>query len=384
MAGTLPGVHVPTASRPTHRGVHDVATRTSTGGGSVSVRALSVVPGKPETAGVSEHPDPSSSEGALLVQGLLVGVCGTDLEIINEGYGWAPPGEERLVLGHESLGQVLDAPAGSGFAAGDLVAGIVRRPDPLPCEPCGLGDWDFCRNGNYTERGIKERNGYAATQWRVEPEFTVKLDPRLGDCGVLMEPTSVVAKAWEQTEKIAARVAFQRKVALVTGAGPIGLLAALLGVQRGYEVHVLDRTNAGPKPAIVGDLGATFHSGNVTDIGVRPDIVIECTGYGPLVFELTGVVANDGVVCLAGISGVAAAAPASLNAINKQMVLENTVLFGSVNAARRHYEQAAEALAKADLDWLSRLVSRKVPLTKYADALARNDDDVKVALDLRN
>ncbi|HEY8729136.1 MAG TPA: glucose 1-dehydrogenase [Acidothermaceae bacterium] len=350
----------------------------------MSVRALSVVPGKPETAGVSEHPDPSSSEGALLVQGLLVGVCGTDLEIINEGYGWAPPGEERLVLGHESLGQVLDAPAGSGFAAGDLVAGIVRRPDPLPCEPCGLGDWDFCRNGNYTERGIKERNGYAATQWRVEPEFAVKLDPRLGDCGVLMEPTSVVAKAWEQTEKIASRVSFKREVALVTGAGPIGLLAALLGVQRGYEVHVLDRTNVGPKPAIVADLGATFHSGNVSDIGVRPDIVIECTGYGPLVFELTGVVANDGVVCLAGISGVAAAAPASLNAINKQMVLENTVLFGSVNAARRHYEQAAEALAKADLDWLSRLVSRKVPLTKYADALARNDDDVKVALDLRN
>jgi len=149
-------------------------------------------------------------------------------------------------------------------------------------------------------------------------------------------------------------------------------------------VHVLDRVEAGPKPAIVRDLGATFHAGSVNDLGFRPDIVIECTGYGPLVFELTGVVANDGVVCLAGISGVAAAAPASLNAINKQMVLENTVLFGSVNAARRHYEQAAEALAKADLDWLSRLVSRKVPLTKYADALARNDDDVKVALDLRN
>jgi threonine dehydrogenase-like Zn-dependent dehydrogenase len=350
----------------------------------VSVRALSVVPGKPETAGVSERPDPTLDEGAMLVQGLLVGVCGTDIEIIQDGYGWVPPGQDRLVLGHESLGQVIEAPAGSGFAAGDLVAGIVRRPDPLPCEPCAAGQWDFCRNGNYTERGIKERNGYAATQWRVEPEFAVKLDSRLGDCGVLMEPTSVVSKAWEQSEKIAARAPFERKVALITGAGPIGLLAALLGVQRGYEVHVLDRIVGGPKPAIVHDLGATYHSGDVTALGVKPDIVIECTGYGPLVFELTNVVANDAVICLAGISGGSREIPTSLNMINKQLVLENIVLFGSVNAARRHYEQAAAALAKADLGWLARLVSRKVPLTNYADALARNDDDVKVAIDLRN
>jgi threonine dehydrogenase-like Zn-dependent dehydrogenase len=350
----------------------------------VSVRALSVVPGKPETAGVTDQPDPSPDEGALLVQGLLVGVCGTDIEIIQEGYGWAPPGQERLVLGHESLGQVIEASGGSGFVAGDLVAGIVRRPDPEPCEPCGMGEWDFCRNGKYTERGIKERNGYAATQWRVEPEFAVKLDSRLGDVGVLMEPTSVVSKAWEQSEKIAARAPFERKVALVTGAGPIGLLAALLGVQRGYEVHVLDRVAAGPKPALVHDLGATFHSGAVGDVGVRPDIVIECTGYGPLVFQLTSMVANDAVICLAGISGASREVSVSLDAINKQLVLENIVLFGSVNAARRHYEQAAQALAKADLGWLSRLVSRKVPLSDYSDALTRQDDDVKVAIDLRN
>jgi threonine dehydrogenase-like Zn-dependent dehydrogenase len=349
----------------------------------MSVRALSVVPGKPATAEVGDHPDPSPDEGSMLVQGLLVGVCGTDLEIVEQGYGWAPPGSDRLVIGHESLGQVIDAPAGSGFTAGDLVAGIVRRPDPEPCEPCGLGQWDFCRNGNYTERGIKQRNGYAASQWRVEPEFAIKLDPRLGDVGVLMEPTSVVAKAWEQSEKIAARAPFTRKVALITGAGPIGLLAALIGVQKGYEVHVLDRTDAGPKTALVHDIGGTFHVGDVANIGVKPDIVIECTGYGPLVFELTTVVANDAVICLAGLSGATREESVSLDVINKQMVLENTVLFGSVNAARRHYEQAAQTLAAAELDWLTRLVTRKVPLSNYQDALARHDDDVKVAIDLR-
>jgi threonine dehydrogenase-like Zn-dependent dehydrogenase len=171
---------------------------------------------------------------------------------------------------------------------------------------------------------------------------------------------------------------------LITGAGPIGLLAALIGVQKGYEVHVLDKSDAGPKAGLVRDLGGTFHVGDVTTLTVKPDIVIECTGYGPLVFELTSVVANDAVICLAGLSGATREESVSLDAINKQMVLENTVLFGSVNAARRHYEQAASALAAADLDWLTRLVTRKVPLSNYQDALARRDDDVKVAIDLRS
>ena len=350
----------------------------------MSVQALSVVPGKPDTAGVGDHPDPASSEGSLLVEGLLMGVCGTDIEIIDEGYGWSPPGEERLIIGHESLGRVLEAPSGSGFAAGDLIAGIVRRPDPEPCEPCSMDQWDFCRNGKYTERGIKERNGYGASQWRVEPEFAIKLDAGLGNSGVLMEPTSVVAKAWEQSEKIASRAPVPRKIALVTGAGPIGLLAALLGIQRGYEVHVLDRVDSGPKPPLVRELGCTYHSGDVSAIGVRPDIVIECTGYGPLVFDLVSVVANDAVICLAGISASKREVAIGLDKINKEMVLENTVLFGSVNAARRHYEQAAEALAKADAGWLTKLVSRKVPLSQYRDALQRQDDDVKVAIDLQH
>ena len=135
---------------------------------------------------------------------------------------------------------------------------------------------------------------------------------------------------------------------------------------------------------LVRAIGGTFHAGDVTAIGVRPDIVIECTGYGPLVFELTDVVANDAVICLAGISASTREVKIGLDEVNKQMVLENIVLFGSVNAARRHYEQAAASLAKADLDWLTKLVSRKVPLSDYTQALRRLDDDVKVAIDLRH
>ena len=143
------------------------------------------------------------ADGELLVEMLELGVCGTDVEIVAGMYGTPPPGRDRLVLGHESLGRVRDAADGGGFAAGDLVAGIVRRPDPEPCACCARGEFDMCRNGRYRERGIKELDGYGAELVAVEREYAVKLDPSLASVGVLTEPTSVVVKAWEQVERIA-------------------------------------------------------------------------------------------------------------------------------------------------------------------------------------
>jgi glucose 1-dehydrogenase len=346
----------------------------------VSVKALSVVPGKPDTAGVRDHPDPSPSEGGLLVEGLLMGVCGTDIEIVQEGYGWSPPGEERLIIGHESLGRVVDAPSGSGFASGDLVAGIVRRPDPVPCEPCGKGQWDFCRNGKYTERGIKERNGFGSETWRIEPQYSVRLEPALRGVGVLMEPTSVVSKAWDHVVKIGERAAWKPKTALITGAGPIGLLAAMIGVQRGLEVHVLDRVEHGLKPKLVEDLGAHYHTGPVRKIGICPDVTIECTGAASLIVETINQMGNDGILCLAGVSSHNQDVSLDIGTINRTMVLENQVIFGSVNANRHHWQMAHDYLLKADRNWLSRLISRKEPLANWKSALQRQPDDIKVVL----
>src|ERR671916_2264663 len=199
------------------------------------------MPGAPELAAVSDRPEPVREDGELLVEGLLVGVCGTDREIVHGGHGTLPAGTLDMVLFHESLGRVLEAPASRGFAAGDLVVGVVRRPDPVPCGPCAAGEWDYCRNGRYTERGIKELHGYGSERWRIEPEFAVKLDPGLGLLGVLMEPTTIVAKAWEQIDRLIARATIGPERVLVTGAGPIGLLAALMARRRGYELTVLDR-----------------------------------------------------------------------------------------------------------------------------------------------
>lgn len=348
------------------------------------MRALTTIPLQEGTLAVTEVPDPVRRDGELLVDGVAVGVCGTDREIAGGEYGWAPAGEERLVLGHESLGRVREAPADSGFSAGDLVVGVVRRPDPEPCGACAHGEFDMCRNGRYTERGIKEIHGYASEQWTVEADYAVRLDPRLEDVGMLMEPTTVVAKAWEQVEQVGSRSWFEPNRVLVTGAGPIGLLAALLGRQRGLDVHVLDRVRGGLKPQLVHDLDASYHWSDIESVTerIRPDVVIEATGVPGLVFGAMAGTASYGIVCLTGVSSTGRTLRLDGGELNRDIVLENDAVVGSVNANLRHYTQAAEALARADLGWLERLVSRRVPLDDYAEAFESRDDDVKVALTL--
>lgn len=342
-------------------------------------------PGQADSLAVEDVDDPRPDPGDLLVDGLAVGVCGTDKEIAAGEYGWAPPGRERLVVGHESLGRVREAPDGSGFTAGDLVVGVVRRPDPAPCGACAHGAFDMCRNGGYTERGIKSLDGYASQTWTIAPDFAVRLSPDLAQAGVLVEPTSVVAKAWEEIERIGNRSWFEPERLLVTGAGPIGLLAAMLGRQRGLEVHVLDQVRTGPKPALVEDLGATYHCDGFDEAvaGGRPDIVIEATGVAPLVVAAMANTAAYGIVCLTGVSTPGRTVSLDAGGLNRSIVLENDVVFGSVNANLRHYGLAADALAAADPAWLGRLVSRRVPLESFAEAFESRDDDVKVVLDLR-
>jgi glucose 1-dehydrogenase len=329
-------------------------------------------------------PEPEPGPGDLLVDGIALGVCGTDREIMGGEYGWAPPGEERLLLGHESLGRVREAPADSGFAAGDLVVGVVRRPDPEPCPACARGEFDFCRNGRYTERGIKELHGYGSERWTVEADYAVKLDPALEPVGMLMEPTTIVAKAWDQIERIGRRAYFAPERVLVTGAGPIGLLAAMLGAQRGLEVHVLDRSEDGPKPELVAALGAHYHHSDVETVAgeASPDIIVEATGAEQVVAEAIANNAAAGIVCLTGVSPRGRSLTVDLGGLNRDIVLENDVVFGTVNANLQHYALAAEALAKADRGWLERMISRRVPLEAFEQAVEKQPDDVKVVLDL--
>ena len=349
------------------------------------MRALTVVPRQAGSAAVVELDEPVPGAGELLVDGIALGVCATDREIVAGDYGWPAPGRERLILGHESLGRVRVAPAGSGFAPGDLVVGIVRRPDPQPCNACARGEFDMCRNGGYTERGIKQRDGYGVQAWTVQPRYAMKLDPVLARVGVLVEPTTVVAKAWEQITRIGARAHLAPRRVLVIGAGPIGLLAALLGVQRGVEVHVLDRVTAGVKPSLVEQLGAMYHA---TDVGstarrFQPDVIIEAAGDGRVVFDAIEHAGHGAIVCLIGVSPAGERMTVDAGSLSRTLVLENDVVFGSVSANQRHYRHAAQALARADQAWLERLITRRVPLDRFVEALEVQQDDIKAVLELR-
>ena len=344
------------------------------------MKAITVEPKKPGTARLEDVPEPEARDGSVLVEAIAVGVCGTDVEIVEGKYGWAPRGKTRLVLGHESLGRVVDPGPTGGLKKGDLVVGIVRRPDPVPCPNCAVGEWDMCRNGQYTERGIKQIDGFMSERWRIEPEYAMKVDSSLGLLGVLLEPTTVVTKAWEQIVAVGQRAFWEPRTVLITGAGPIGLLAALIGKQRGLDVHVLDRADSGPKPELVRSLGASYHAGTVAGIGFEPDVIVECTGVGQVIADSIRSIGAGGIVCLTGVgTGGSTTGPATAD-VAAGAVLRNNVVVGSVNANKRHWYKAGEVLARADRAWLAQLVTRRERPNDFARALQRTPEDIKVVV----
>jgi glucose 1-dehydrogenase len=215
---------------------------------------------------------------------------------------------------------------------------------------------------------------------RIEPEYVMKIDRSLGLLGVLLEPTTVVTKAWEQVLAVGQRAFWEPRSVLVTGAGPIGLLAALVGKQRGLDVHVLDRAESGPKPELVRALGASYHTGAVASVGLEPDVIVECTGVGQVINDAIRGIGAGGVVCLTGVgTGGSTVGPAVAD-VAAAAVLKNNVVVGSVNANKRHWYKAAQVLAGADRAWLARLVTRREPPEEFMQALHRKPEDIKVVI----
>jgi threonine dehydrogenase-like Zn-dependent dehydrogenase len=167
---------------------------------------------------------------------------------------------------------------------------------------------------------------------------------------------------------------------LVTGAGPIGLLAALIGKQHGGEIHVLDRVESGAKPELVRALGATYHTGTVAGVGFEPDIIVECTGVGQVIADSMLAMGAGGILCLTGVGSGGSTAGLKTADVAAEMVLRNNVIVGSVNANKRHWYKAGESLARADRSWLARLVTRRERPEDFTLALQRKPEDIKVVV----
>ncbi len=354
------------------------------------MRVVVITPGEQGSDRLVDLPDPVPGDGELLVEVLAVSVDGTDDELVAGEYGEAPPGEEHLVIGHESLGCVRE-PVGD-LPAGQLVAAIVRRPDPVPCLNCAHAEWDYCLNGRYTERGIKGRHGLLAEYYTEHPDYVVAVPEQLAAVGMLVEPTTIGEKALEQVDTIQQRLTWRPQRALVTGAGPIGLLAAALLALRDLEVIVYDMAEAGPKLGLAAELGARYVQADTVPLGhdlaeeVGPiDIAIEATGFSPLAFQLLDTIGSNGVAVLTGVSGGQRRSELPVDHLNLETVLHNKVLVGTVNADRANFEAAVRDLVAVQErwpGWLERLITRRVPLPRYEEALRRGPEDVKVVIDV--
>jgi threonine dehydrogenase-like Zn-dependent dehydrogenase len=349
-----------------------------------TMQAIAVIPGEPNSIHLREVPTPSVAEvpdgRGVLVRVLRVGVDGTDKEINAAEYGGAPAGDDFLILGHESFG-VVEAvgPNVTELTPGDYVVASVRRPGMSPYDAIGLQD--MTTDDIYFERGINQRHGFLAEYYTDRPEYLVRLPAGLRTVGVLMEPTSVAEKAIRQAYEIQRRLRiWQPRRALVLGSGTLGLLATMILRLRGLEVVTMGRTMRPYLNAtLLDEIGATYYSTVETSVAAAAerhgpfDIIIEGTGFSPLVFEAMERLGKNGVLVMVSVTGGDRMVQVPADRINQGFVLGNKVAVGSVNAGREDFERGVDDLAHAELrhpGWLARLLTHPVSgLGSYAQLI---------------
>ena len=353
----------------------------------VLMKAIVVEPHNPDSVRLTDIDKPIPLDRQVLLETLCVGIDGTDREI-NEGvYGDAPEGSDYLVLGHEALAKVNDfGKEVQGFARGDLVVPMVRRPCWENCFNCRVGEVDMCLTGDYYEHGIIKLHGFASEYALSDADFLVKVPDELKEVAVLLEPLSVAEKAISQVFKIQQRMHWEPKRAFVLGAGPLGLLTTMVLRLKGFEVYcAATRDKESLKAEIVRMVGATYVNTTETPFSLVPgkfDLVVEATGNVSVAIESLYLLGSNGVLCFLGVYRDKKACQ-DFGKVLTSMVLGNRLMFGSVSSSRSHFEAGIRDMAEIRRrygDVLKKMITTKLELSDFRKAFSPNSDEIKMVV----
>ncbi len=360
------------------------------------MRAVAMFP-KEKVIKVVERPAPQiERDRQVRLRMLEVGVCGTDHEIARFEYGVPPAGEPYLVMGHESLAEVVEVRNGSSLKPGDLVVTTVRRPCGQPeCRPCHHDRPDFCTTGAYTERGIKGRHGFM-TDEVIDDDKNMHVVPRaLADIAVLTEPLTIAEKGLIELDSVLTRMPWIDPVkaesrglnAVVLGAGPVGLLGAMALLVRGFKTWVYSREAASSERAgWVEKVGAQYICSSdlpVGDLAKRVgnvDLVYEATGSANLAFAAMPAIGVNGIFIFTGVPGRETEVTLDGRKIMRDLVLQNQVIYGTVNAGPPAFEASIADLAKFEARWpeqVRALITGHYPPEKITEVLAGEKGAIK-------
>jgi threonine dehydrogenase-like Zn-dependent dehydrogenase len=364
------------------------------------MKAIAVFPGTHEIR-LIDHPEPKISKPTDVKLRIIdVGVCGTDKEICAFEYGTPPDGSEYLVIGHESLGEVVEVGSVvSRVKVGDLAVPMVRRPcSHDSCLACRSGRQDFCYTGDFTERGIKMQHGFM-TEFVVDDEqYMNVVPPGLRDVGVLVEPLTIAEKGLTQLWQVQMRLPWACPLepgkpaaychrAVVLGAGPVGLLGAMVLANEGFQTFVYSQEpKPSPKASLVEAIGATYVSGKDTSLEQLAalvgniDLVYEATGASSVSFQLMELLGTNGVFIFTGVPGRKGPIELDADLIMRNLVLKNQIVYGTVNANRDAFESAIADLQTFAKKWpeaLRLLITKRYTMEEHRDLLLGKAGGIK-------
>ncbi len=347
------------------------------------MKALALKPKQTESLTLIDIENPKIGSDDIMLKTLSASIDGTDLEIYAGLYGKEPEGEDRLIIGHEAVGEVIEVGKNVvGYKAGDFVVPTVRRTCG-DCDACFADEPDMCQSDDYKERGIVGAHGFMSEYFKEAPENLVKIPQELESIGSLIEPLSVVQKAIGSAYKIQRRFEWRPRNALVLGAGPLGLLAAVILDQYDLKTFTYDIVAENSAKAQIAKVsGATYIDGRHTDLDdfaldyEKPDVIIEATGSSNVAFDAMDIINSNGIMCLLSISAGGHEEVICSDCLNNDLVLGNKVIFGSVSSNRAHFEKAVEIAQESEKKspgLLSKIMTDKLNLADFRKAFEVKD-----------